>query len=215
MKKWKSSKVIFSAMLGNSLEYYDFNLFIFLAPVISPLFFPTEDKIASVLIGLGTYAVGYFMRPLGAVAFGYIGDVYGRRRALTLSIILMAIPTFLMGLLPTYEAIGILAPIAVIVLRLLQGFCAGGEYNGAGIFTVENVNPKKAGFAGGMITASSAIGFLMGSMVASLCVLEVMPSWAWRVAFLMGIIVGFVGLYLRRNIPDAYFSKIQNTKQKR
>ena len=195
-------------MIGNSLEYYDFNLFIFLAPVISPLFFPSEDKIASIIAVLGTYAAGYFMRPLGAIVFGYIGDKYGRKRALTLSIILMAIPTFLMGLLPSYAMIGVFAPIALICLRLLQGFCTGGEYNGAGIFTIENVEPRKAGFAGGMITASSAIGSLIGSMVASLCISEFMPSWAWRIAFLFGIIVGFVGLYLRNRIPDAYFTKI-------
>ena len=208
MKREKSSKVIAAAMIGNSLEYYDFNLFIFLAPVISPLFFPSEDKIASIIAVLGTYAAGYFMRPLGAIVFGYIGDKYGRKRALTLSIILMAIPTFLMGLLPSYAMIGVFAPIALICLRLLQGFCTGGEYNGAGIFTIENVEPRKAGFAGGMITASSAIGSLIGSMVASLCISEFMPSWAWRIAFLFGIIVGFVGLYLRNRIPDAYFTKI-------
>jgi MFS transporter, MHS family, proline/betaine transporter len=208
MKKSKSRKVIAAAMIGNALEYYDFNLFVYLAPVISPLFFPSEDKFVSIIVALGTYAVGYFMRPLGAVAFGYIGDCYGRKRALTLSIILMAIPTFLMGLLPSYETIGVLAPIALVLLRLLQGFCTGGEYNGAGILTVENVDSHKAGFAGGMITASSAIGFLMGSTVASLCLLDIMPFWAWRVAFLFGIIVGFIGLYLRNRIPDAYFTKI-------
>ena len=208
MKREKSSKVIAAAMIGNSLEYYDFNLFIFLAPVISPLFFPSEDKIASIIAVLGTYAAGYFMRPLGAIAFGYIGDKYGRKKALTLSIILMAIPTFLMGLLPSYAMIGVFAPIALVCLRLLQGFCTGGEYNGAGIFTIENVEPRKAGFAGGMITASSAIGSLIGSMVASFCISEFMPSWAWRIAFLFGIIVGFVGLYLRNRIPDTYFTKI-------
>lgn len=214
MEKRKSAKIIAAGMIGNALEYYDFNLFIFLTPVISPLFFPSEDKIASILVALGTYAIGYFMRPLGAIAFGYIGDIYGRRRALTLSIILMAIPTFLMGLLPSYEVIGIVAPITLIILRLLQGFCTGGEYNGAGIFTVENVDKKKAGFAGGMITSSSAIGCLMGSTVASLCLLEVMPSWAWRIAFLLGIVVGFVGLYLRNRIPDIYFTEVLTENKK-
>jgi len=213
MEKRKSAKVIAAGMIGNALEYYDFNLFVFLTPVISPLFFPSEDKIASILVALGTYAIGYFMRPLGAIAFGYIGDIYGRRRALTLSIILMAIPTFLMGLLPSYEDVGIFAPIALICLRLLQGFCTGGEYNGAGIFTIENVDQKRAGFAGGMITSSSAIGCLMGSTIASLCLLEIMPSWAWRIAFLLGIVVGFVGVYLRSRIPDVYFTKVLNEKK--
>jgi MFS transporter, MHS family, proline/betaine transporter len=212
MKNIKSSKIITAAMIGNSLEYYDFTLFVFLAPIISPLFFPSEDKVASIIAVLGTYAVGYFIRPLGAIAFGYIGDRYGRKYALTFSILLMAIPTFLMGLLPVYETIGILAPIALILLRMLQGFCTGGEYNGAGIFVVENVEPTKAGFAGGMITASSAIGALVGSSVASLCTLETMPTWAWRVAFLFGIVVGFIGFYIRRKMTDAYFSNILKKK---
>ncbi|MBY0293521.1 MAG: MFS transporter, partial [Alphaproteobacteria bacterium] len=93
MRKTKSNKIIAAAMIGNSLEYYDFTLFVFLTPIIAPLFFPSEDKIVSIIIGLGTFAVGFLMRPLGAIVFGYIGDLYGRKRALTLSIILMAIPT--------------------------------------------------------------------------------------------------------------------------
>ncbi len=215
MEKRKSNKLIAAAMIGNSLEYYDFTLFVFLAPVISPLFFPSEDKIISILAGLGTFAVGFLMRPIGAIVFGYIGDKYGRKRALTLSIILMAIPTFCVGLLPSYEILGILAPVALILLRLLQGLCTGGEYNGAGIFVVENVEPHRAGFAGGMITASSAIGSLMGSAAASLCTLQIMPSWAWRVAFLFGIIVGIVGFYIRRRITDIYLEEFLNKKKQR
>src|SRR4029078_13621183 len=115
----KSIRLIITAMMGNALEFYDFSLFVFLAPVIGPLFFPSEDKISSILITLGTFAVGYFMRPIGAIVFGYIGDTYGRKRALILSIVLMAIPTFLMGIMPSYETIGLLAPLSLIFLRLL------------------------------------------------------------------------------------------------
>ncbi|MBP9692790.1 MAG: MFS transporter [Alphaproteobacteria bacterium] len=200
-------------MLGNSLEYYDFTLFVFLAPILSPLFFPSENKTVSLLAVLGTFAVGYFMRPLGAIVFGYIGDKYGRKRALTLSIILMAIPTFCIGLLPSYETIGIFAPAVLVLLRVLQGLCTGGEYNGAGIFVVENVEPHKAGFAGGMVTASSAIGALMGSSIASLCTLGAMPSWAWRVAFLFGIVVGIIGFYIRRCLTDNYLTEFLNKKK--
>lgn len=213
MKKIKSSKIITAAMMGNSLEYYDFTLFVFLAPIISPLFFPSDDKMVSIIATLGTFAGGYLMRPLGAIAFGYLGDRYGRKRALTLSIMLMAIPTFIMGLLPTYESIGVLAPTALILLRLLQGFCTGGEYNGAGIFVVENVEPNKAGFAGGIISASSAIGAFLGSMVASLCTLQMMPSWTWRLAFLFGTVVGFIGFYIRRRITDVYLTELLNKKK--
>ncbi|OJW52563.1 MAG: hypothetical protein BGO67_06405 [Alphaproteobacteria bacterium 41-28] len=213
MKKAKSFKIILASMLGNSLEYYDFTLFVFLSPIISPLFFPSENKVASLIATLGTFAVGYLVRPLGAIAFGYIGDTYGRKRALTLSIIIMAVPTFFIGLLPSYETIGTLAPIALIFLRLLQGLCTGGEYNGAGIFVVENVEPNKAGLAGGIITSSSAIGALLGSTMASVCTLEIMPSWAWRIAFLFGIVVGFIGFYIRRRITDAYLEEILKKKK--
>lgn len=214
MEKSKSRKIITAAMLGNSLEYYDFTLFVFLTPILGPLFFPSENPIISVIAGLGTFAVGFLMRPVGAIIFGYIGDKYGRKRALTLSIILMAVPTFCIGLLPSYATIGILAPIFLVFLRLLQGLCTGGEYNGAGIFVVENVEPHKAGFAGGMVTASSAIGSLMGSIAASICTLAIMPSWAWRVAFLFGIIIGFIGFYIRRRIADKYLLDILNKKKK-
>ena len=201
-------------MIGNSLEYYDFMLFVFLVPVISPLFFPSEDKMVSVIGALGTFAVGFIMRPLGAIIFGYIGDKYGRKRALTLSIILMAIPTFLIGLLPSYEVIGVLAPIGLISLRLLQGLCTGGEYNGAGILVVENVESHRAGFAGGLITSSSAIGSLVGAMVASICTLKIMPPWAWRGAFMLGIVVGVIGFYIRRRITDHYFTELLNKQKK-
>jgi len=125
----------------------------------------------------------------------------------------MALPTFLIGLLPTYDTIGFIAPMALILLRFLQGFCTGGEYNGAGIFVVENVEPHKAGFAGGMITASSAIGSLLGSLVAGLCTLEMMPPWAWRGAFLFGIVVGLIGFYIRRRLTDAYLVEILEKKK--
>lgn len=215
MKKNKTRQIITAAMVGNSLEMYDFTLFAFLSPILSSLFFPSDDKIASLIATLGTFAVGYFMRPLGAIFFGYIGDKRGRKKALTLSIILMALPTFFIGLLPTYETVGFIAPIALILLRLLQGFCAGGEYNGAGIFVVENVESHKAGFAGGMITASSAIGVLLGALVAAFCTLKTMPPWAWRGAFLFGIVVGLIGFYIRRRLRDVYLSEILEKKKQR
>jgi MHS family proline/betaine transporter-like MFS transporter len=179
MKKIHSDKkTITAAMSGNILEYYDFTLFVYLTPIIGPLFFPSEDKVISLIAGLGTYALGYFIRPLGGIFFGYIGDTFGRKNALTLSIFLMAISTCLMGCLPTYQAIGPTAPILLILLRLMQGLSAGGEYNGAAIFTVENVKPKGAGFAGGIITSSSAIGGLAGSAMAMIVTLPFMPNWA-------------------------------------
>lgn len=196
------SKIVGSATIGNILEYYDFFLFIYLAPVISPLFFPAEDKLTSIITGLSVYALGYFMRPLGAIFFGYIGDTYGRKRALTTSIILMAIPTTLIGCLPTYQAIGIFSPLLLTIFRLLQGLCVGGEYNGAGIFVVENVKGGRRSLAGSLVTSSSGLGGLLGSGMAAFVFLPFMPSWAWRGAFIAGGLTAIVGLYVRLKVME-------------
>ncbi len=195
-------KIILASMTGNVLEFYDFTIFVFLTPLISPLFFPAEDQIVSLMAGLGTYAVGFFMRPFGSLLFGYIGDTYGRKKALTLSIFLMALPTSLMGCLPTYGQIGILAPLLLIACRLCQGLCAGAEYNGASIFTVENIQKTGAGLGGALITVSSATGSLTASLVAGILSLPGMPSYAWRFAFLGGVIVAGVGFYLRCHVQE-------------
>ena len=189
-------------MAGNVLEYYDFTVFVFLTPLISPLFFPAEDKVISLIAGLGTYAVGFFMRPFGSLLFGYIGDTYGRKKALTLSIFFMAFPTALMGCLPTYEQIGVLAPLLLVVCRLCQGLCAGGEYNGASLFTVENTQNTGKGLAGAFIGSSSALGSLSASVVASLIALPGMSSYAWRFAFLGGLFVAGAGFYLRHHVQE-------------
>lgn len=196
------SKIVGSASIGNVLEYYDFLLFVYLAPHISPLFFPAEDKITAIIAGLGVYALGYFMRPLGAIVFGYMGDIYGRKQALTVSIIMMSIPTFLMGCLPTYQSIGIMAPILMILCRLIQGLSVGGEYIGAGIFSVENVVANRRSFAGSLITSASGLGGLLGSMVAALVFLPFMPPWAWRGAFMLGAFIGLFGLYIRLKVME-------------
>lgn len=211
--KTSDQKIITASMTGNILEYYDFTLFVYLTPILGPLFFPSEDKVISLIAGLATYALGYFIRPLGGIFFGYIGDTFGRKNALTLSIFLMAISTCLMGCLPTYHTLGPLAPILLILLRLMQGLSAGGEYNGAAIFTVENVNPKAAGFAGGIITSSSAIGGLAGSAAAMVVTLPFMPDWAWRIAFILGLLIAFIGLHLRRNINEEHLNKLLQKRQ--
>ena len=213
-KASSQTKVIVASMLGNTLEYYDFTLFVFLSPMLSPLFFPANDPVVSIIAGLGTYALGYFMRPLGAIIFGYIGDTYGRKRALTTAIMMMALPTCIMGLLPTYEKIGILAPLSLIACRLFQGLCTGGEYNGAAIFTVENVKKNIAGFAGAIITSSSALGGLLGSTIAMIVSFSCMPSWAWRCAFIAGGIIALVGFYIRQSLEDSFISHYVYEKRK-
>jgi len=207
------SKIVGSAAVGNILEYYDFTLFVFLAPHISPLFFPANDPIVSIIAGLGVYALGYFMRPLGAILFGYIGDIYGRKQALTLSIMMMGIPTFFIGCLPTYQTLGLASPILLTLFRLFQGLCVGGEYNGASIFSIENVQKKHRALAGSFITSSSALGALLGSSVAALIVLPVMPPWAWRVAFIIGSFLALIGLFIRLKIMENNPITPQSMKQ--
>lgn len=201
-KYYQFKKVVIPAMVGNSLEFYDFTLYVFLTPLISPIFFPSDNQITSVFMSLSIFALSFFMRPLGALFFGHIGDKKGRKFALTLSIMLMAIPTCLIGILPSYSSIGILSPILLTLFRLLQGFCTGGEFNGASIFVIENSPHGKKGLAGGFLTSSSIIGALVGSCMASLVSLTLMPFWAWRIAFLLGGAVGFVGVYIRMQIQE-------------
>ncbi|WP_010298205.1 MFS transporter [Candidatus Odyssella thessalonicensis] len=215
MQQTAPRKIVTASMIGNILEYYDFTLFGFLSPLLAPLFFPAFDPLTSLIAALATYGVGYFMRPLGAAFFGYVGDKYGRKRALSFSIILMSVPTVLIAFLPTYEQIGILAPIILILLRLLQGFCTGGEYNGAGIYVVENVNIKKAGFFGSLITISSAIGGLSANVVSSIVTLPLMPTWGWRLAFLVGGVIGGIGLYMRKKLPDNSLQEIRANNEVR
>ena len=135
-------KTIFSTFIGTVLEWYDFSIFMFLIPIFSELFFPNTNKIASYLSVYAVFAISFFVRPLGATIFGYFGDRYGRKKALVSSMLLISVSTLIMGLLPTYKSIGILAPIFLIILRMIQGFCIGGETTGASSFIIESF-PKK------------------------------------------------------------------------
>ena len=210
-----NKKVIFSSMIGNTLEFYDFSLFVFLSPILAPLFFPDTDSLTSLIMTLATYGVGYFMRPLGAIFFGHLGDKHGRKKSLSLSIILMSIPTVLIALLPTYAQIGIFSSIFLIILRLLQGFCTGGEFNGAGLYIVENTNQHKTSFYGSLISSSAAIGAILGSLISSIVTASFMPHWAWRIAFLSGGLIGVIGIYMRRNLGPEVFLTTRSTDFKK
>ena len=200
---WPKKKVMMAGVIGNALEFYDFSLYGFLAPILSGLFFPSSDPFVSIILTYCVFATGFLMRPLGAAFFGHIGDRYGRKRALSLSIILMAIPTSLIGLLPTYDQIGFIAPLLLVLCRLIQGLCAGGEYKGAAIFVMEHQQKNKSGFAGSIICASCSLGSLLGLGVAQLCLTLNLPSWGWRIPFLIGFFIGAIGLYIRRNLDES------------
>jgi MHS family proline/betaine transporter-like MFS transporter len=192
-------KMLAAATIGNILEFYDFLLFGMLMPIFSPIFFPAEDATVSLLKAYALFAVGFFTRPLGGIVFGHIGDHYGRKLALTLSIFAMAVPTVIIGILPGYDKIGIWAPIILLACRLLQGICAGGEYSGSGVMVLEHVSPKLRYVYTSIVAASASLGGLLAALVTLSFLLLPLPEWGWRLPFLLGGCIGLVGLYLRRN----------------
>lgn len=200
-------KLLQALMVGNALEYYDFFLYSFFVSILSPLYFPSNDPMAALMMGFGVFAVGFVARPIGALAFGHWGDRYGRKKALFGTLILMAFATVGIGILPTYESIGVMAPILLILFRLLQGFAAGGEVNGAAVFGLEQTAQQKQGFAGSLITSAAGIGAIMATSMGALFTNDFMPEWAWRIPFCLGGFVAIAGLYLRRVLVESEVRK--------
>ncbi len=200
-------KVVISGMIGNGLEWYDFALYGMFAVIIGHLYFPSDNEVVSLMAVYGTFAAGFIMRPFGAVLFGYIGDKWGRKVSLALSILLMALPTACIGFLPTYADIGIWAPILLTFIRLLQGLSLGGEFSGSITFLVEHSPVKKRGLVGSATIFSLACGVLLGSIVATVCAniltQEELETWGWRVPFIVGIVIGLVGFYIRHYTEES------------
>ena len=201
------SKTIAAGAIGNVLEWYDFGLFGFFAPVISRLFFPSEQRIASLVGAFGVYATGFLMRPLGGLVFGHIGDRWGASAALELSVLLMAVPTVLLGLLPTYAQIGLGASALLTLFRLLQGLSVGGEYIGSMSFLSEHSPPHRRAFLGSFSSFSVILGSLLGSGTAAamngLLAPAQFEAWGWRVPFFGGILIGLVGVWLRHGVDES------------
>jgi MFS transporter, MHS family, proline/betaine transporter len=200
-------RTLMAGAIGNVLEWYDFALYGYFAPVFAAMFFPSEQASVSLLSAFGVFAIGFLARPLGALLFGYIGDTIGRRDALAWSVILMAIPTVIVGLLPTYETIGIAAPLALTLCRFLQGLSVGGEFTGSVTFLVEHAAPSQRGYIGSWAGFSAQVGALLGSgvgaFVASIMTDEALHQWGWRLPFLLGSLIAVVGWYLRTHIPES------------
>ncbi len=202
----QQQRAILAGIAGNVMEWYDFTVYGYFAAVIGRQFFPAEDPISSLLAAFGVFAAGFLMRPFGSLVFGHIGDKIGRKAALTASVILMAVPTFLLGLLPTYQQIGITAPLLLVLLRLVQGLSVGGEYTTSAIFLVERSGPGRRGFLGSFGPFGACGGVLLGSVVGAAVTTILDPAsvngWGWRLPFLLGISVGVSGLYIRRHLLD-------------
>ncbi len=196
-------KVIISGMLGNGLEWYDYALYGQMSLIFSKLFFHSSDPALGLILTYLTFAVGFIARPLGAVLFGRIGDKYGRKKALTASMILMAIPTGAIGLLPTYDMVGALAPILLLIIRILQGLSLGGAFSGSMSYVVEHADADKRAVTGSVTMLSLVVGFLFGSLVSSIIASvlgdDVFATWGWRLPFLFGVLIGFVGFWIRNH----------------
>jgi len=199
-------RVILSCMIGNALEWYDFALYGYFATTIGSLFFPKFSTFASLMATFGIFAAGFIMRPLGGLIFGHIGDKIGRKKALLWSIYLMAVPTTLIGLLPTYEQIGWLAPLFLTLIRLAQGLSMGGEFTGSMIFVVEHAQKDNRGIYGSWVIFSLLLGILIGSAIATFTCYslsaEDLLSWGWRIPFLLSVVGGFIGSAMRRMVQE-------------
>lgn len=195
-----------AAVIGNALEWYDFVVFGFLTVIISRLFFPDENELLALLKTTATFGVGFFMRPIGGIALGIYADRHGRKAALQLIMGLMTLALLIIACAPPYAAIGIGAPILIVVARLLQGFATGGEFAIATSFLVEIAPRHQRGLYGSMQQFGLALaalgGALAGMSVTVLLTPEQLNSWGWRVPFIVGLLIAPVGLYIRRHLEE-------------
>lgn len=211
----QARKAGIAALVGTTLEWYDFLIYgTAAALVLNSQFFPNADPTVGTLAAFATYAVGFLARPLGGIVLGNMGDKVGRKKMLVFTIVLMGVATTAIGLLPNYAAIGVWAPILLILLRLLQGFGAGGEYAGAVVLSVEHGDQKRRGLAGSWAPVGFALATLLSTgvfQVATLLPEETFQSWGWRVPFLLGSVLLIVGYFIRRNIDEteAYENAVQ------
>jgi MFS transporter, MHS family, proline/betaine transporter len=199
-------KSIVSSSIGNVLEWYEYTLYAYFATVISALFFPLENHFVAMLITFATFAVGLAARPIGGIIFGYIGDRYSRKQMLTITMLLMSIPTMCIGLLPTYEQIGMLAPILLVGLRILQGVALGGEFGASCVYLYESVPQHKRGFYGTLALTGVGTGLVLSSstilVVELLATKEQIYAFAWRIPFFVSVIGSFVAFYMRLNLTE-------------
>lgn len=208
-------KVFLSAISGNILEYYDFTVYAVFSIVIGKNFFPAASEAVQVLSSLAVFAIGFVTRPIGGILFGYIGDIYGRRIALICSMVGMTMSTFSMGLIPDYSHIGIYAPVLLVMMRLIQGLCISGEGTGAAIFILEHYGNLRAGFVTGIVQGSNIFGSLIATFVGMMLEHSVYSDYAWRIAFLLGGIMGMMGFYVRLKVSETpIFEELRKNKQK-
>jgi MHS family proline/betaine transporter-like MFS transporter len=208
-------KIISSAIIGNIVEYYDFGIYAVFAEIIGKLFFPNFSEYTQLMFSFAIFAIGFFMRPLGGVVFGHIGDIFGRKIALTISIVGMGMSTLCIGIMPAYAQIGVIAPILLTIIRMFQGLCIGGEGAGSAIFIIEHFEEKKVGLIGSIIMASNIAGTLLALIVGiSIDYFIKIDDFTWRYGFLLGGIMGFIGLYMRKKTRETPVFEEMKLKRK-
>ena len=198
--------VIFASSLGTIFEWYDFYLYAVLAPFFASLFFPAGNDTAALLSAFATYAAGFLVRPFGAIIFGRIGDLVGRKYTFLVTIMVMGTATFLVGVLPTFASVGWLAPIMLVTLRLCQGLALGGEYGGAATYVAEHSRPNERGYATSFIQTTATLGLLLALIVIALCrgnmVAKDFSEWGWRIPFLVSVILLVFSVYIRLKLNE-------------
>lgn len=207
----KQRKAIVAATLGTIVEYADWIIYATFAPILAGKFFPASNAMAALLSVFAVFAVGFVMRPIGGAILGVYADRYGRKKGLTLSILLMSGASGVIGLCPTYESIGILAPTVLVFARLTQGFSAGGEYGSATAFLIESAPDDRRAFAGSWqwfaIIAGTLLSFVIAVCIASIGAADVLTSWGWRMGFIFAGILGLITLWIRRSVDETEIFK--------
>jgi len=200
-------RVVISSTIGNALEWFDFTVFGLFAGIIGKLFFPADNPSSSLLLTFATFGIAFAARPIGGLVFGLYADKHGRKKALVVMITLMAFGTGLLGFLPTYGAIGVAAPLLLLAARLIQGFSAGGEFGSASAMLIEFAPPGRRGFYGSFQMVSQSLAFSLGAAMAIGLNLglsaDAFASWGWRVPFILGILIGPIGYYLRQKVDES------------
>src|SRR5271167_465696 len=205
--KTEERRVIFASSLGTVFEWYDFYLYAILAPFFAALFFPKGNETAALMSAFATYAAGFLVRPFGALIFGRIGDLVGRKYTFLVTIMVMGASTFLVGLLPTYASVGWFAPILLVTLRLLQGLAVGGEYGGAVTYVAEHARPGERGYATSWIQTTATVGLALSLVIILLC-RELMDAkafseWGWRIPFVASAILLVFSVYIRLRLHES------------
>lgn len=202
----KLKKAITAAALGNAMEWFDFGVYGFVAYALGQVFFPGASPGIQMIAALATFSVPFLVRPLGGIFFGALGDRLGRQKVLAITIIIMAVSTFCIGLIPSYDTIGIWAPVLLLVAKLAQGFSVGGEYSGAAIFVAEYSPDRKRGFLGSWLDFGSIAGFVLGAgvvvLISNIVGDQAFLAWGWRIPFFLAAPLGIIGLYLRRALEE-------------